>query len=204
MESQSCVEFCRLSWRPDSIALNISVTPKSLLLTSTKGLLPEHWQTGHTVGGLVWDQGRDEDWVWEETPSWSQQHGLAWKSFLLSFCGGVQGGSMRKALQKQDRKKKKKRNETETPTVGLACLALSEWHSNIGLMNERTPFCQVKGSIEYHLLLYYISSGCLVIKLPWLFSVIFSLILYSDLEERRWRQLISGGKAVANGDVKTV
>ena len=99
---------------------------------------------------------------------------------------------------------KAKRNETETPTVGLACLALSEWHSNIGLMNEWTPFCQVKGSIEYHLLLYYISSGCLVIKLPWLFSVIFSLILYSDLEERRWRQLISGGKAVANGDVKTV
>lgn len=109
-----------------------------------------------------------------------------------------------KLYRNKTEKKKKKRNETETPTVGLACLALSEWHSNIGLMNEWTPFCQVKGSIEYHLLLYYISSGCLVIKLPWLFSVIFSLNLYSDLEERRWRQLISGGKAVANGDVKTV
>ena len=155
MESQSCVEFCRLSWCPDSIALNISVTPKSLFLTSTKGLLPEHWQTGHTVGGLVWD------WVWEETPQGANNMVLVGNSFcfhsVVEWKVEVWKKLYRNKTEKKNKqdwkKEKKKKNETETPTVGLACLALTEWYLNIGLMNEWTPFCQVKESEEYHLLL---------------------------------------------------
>ena len=101
MESQSCVEFCRLSWCPDSIPLNISVTPKSLFLTSTKGLLPEHWQTGHTVGGLVWD------WVWEETPHGANNMVLDGNSFCFHSVVEWKEEVWKKLYRNKTEKKKK-------------------------------------------------------------------------------------------------
>lgn len=52
----------------------------------------------------------------------------SWMEIVFAFILWWSAGrKCEKSSTEQDRKKeKKKKNETETPTVGLACLALSE------------------------------------------------------------------------------
>lgn len=50
----------------------------------------------------------------------------SWMEIVFAFILWWGAGRMYEKSSTETRPKKKKRNETKTPTVGLACLALSE------------------------------------------------------------------------------